>query len=170
MDNVSTISYLIGKEILNEKELSQLKIAAMLHDIGKYKIPQSILYKPGRLDIGERIIMKKHSKIGADELAHIGLNKLIIEAVLHHHERYDGAGYPMGLKGEKIPLYARIISVADAFDAMTSKRPYNIPKSSKEALDDIWRNAGTQFDPGIVKIFCNLDRKPLTMDKLCNII
>ena len=142
-------------EILNvtQKQLDELELLATLHDIGKIGIDDGILNKPGALTDEEWYEMKKHPEIGhriamsSPELAPIA------EYILCHHERWDGNGYPQKLSGEEIPLLSRIISVADAYDAMTSDRPYRKRMEKKEAVMEIKRNMGTQFDPKIAEIF-----------------
>lgn len=142
----------IGRNLeLNESELDNLRLLAALHDIGKIAIPNSILDKPGKLSPDEWETVKSHSEIGyrialsSPELAPIA------EAILHHHECWDGSGYPLGLKGEKIPLLSRIIAITDAYDVMTNGRPYKKPVSKLEAWAEIERCAGTQFDPEMVR-------------------
>ncbi|HWP95572.1 MAG TPA: PAS domain S-box protein [Syntrophomonadaceae bacterium] len=142
----------IGRTLhLNDSELDNLKLLAALHDIGKIAIPNSILDKPGRLSPEEWETIKNHSEIGyrialsSPELAPIA------EAILHHHECWDGSGYPLGLKGEKIPLISRIIAITDAYDVMVNGRPYKKAVSKGEALAEIERCAGTQFDPELVR-------------------
>lgn len=138
---------------LSDVVLSDLFILAALHDIGKIGIPDQILNKKTRLSPEEWEIMKKHPEIGyriaqsAPELSPIA------DKILSHHERWDGNGYPQGLRGEEIPLISRILSIADAYDVMTNGRPYQPPLSQDEALEEIKRCAGTQFDPYIVEIF-----------------
>ncbi|MEN6389495.1 MAG: HD domain-containing phosphohydrolase [Syntrophomonas sp.] len=136
--------------------MDRLALLAKLHDIGKIAIPEAILTKPGPLNDLEWDIIKKHPEIGfriaqaSRELA------VLAEEVLAHHERWDGAGYPKGLAGERIPLLARIISIIDAFDVMTHDRAYKTAISRAEALDELRRCAGTQFDPGLVKVFTQM--------------
>jgi diguanylate cyclase (GGDEF)-like protein/PAS domain S-box-containing protein len=138
---------------LSDVVLSDLFILAALHDIGKIGIPDQILNKKARLSLKEWEIMKKHPEIGyriaqsAPELSPIA------DKILSHHERWDGNGYPQGLKGEEIPLISRILSIVDAYDVMTNGRPYQPPLSQDEAMEEIRRCAGTQFDPNIVEIF-----------------
>ena len=122
-----------------------------LHDIGKVGIPESVLCKPGPLSDAEWQVMRTHPAIGAQIVEPISFLKGAVEIVRTHHERWDGAGYPRGLRGEQIPLAARIFAIADCFDAMTSDRPYRAALSFAEAFDEIRRGAGTQFDPGQVQ-------------------
>lgn len=141
---------------LSSNELDELSLLASLHDIGKVAIPDQILKKPGKLTYKEWATMKKHPEIGfriaqaSFELSHIA------EAILSHHERWDGTGYPQGQKGNEIPLHSRIIAIVDAFDVMTHGRPYKKSISKVEALDELRREAGAQFDPELVKKFLNL--------------
>lgn len=126
--------------------------AAKVHDIGKLGIPREILLKPGKLTLNEYELIKQHPIIGEKML--YTEDKAAAKIVRHHHERWDGKGYPDGLSGEEIPLASRIIAVADAYDAMTSKRAYQkTPKTSAEALTEIARCAGSQFDPMIADVF-----------------
>jgi HD-GYP domain-containing protein (c-di-GMP phosphodiesterase class II) len=142
---------LIAKELsLNSEDMIELKYACFLHDIGKIYIETELLQKI-KLDKDEMNEIRKHSERGAKIIEGIRFLEGVREAVLHHQERYDGKGYPAGLKGEDIPLLARIISVADAFDAMTTDRPYKKKISFKDAMDEIQKHAGTQFDPKIAK-------------------
>jgi diguanylate cyclase (GGDEF)-like protein len=137
---------------VDEAETELIRLAASLHDLGKLAIPEEILRKPGVLSESERLVLERHPQIGYRMLESLGVEP-IAEWVLHHHERWDGTGYPDGLRGEQIPLGARIIFVADAFDAMTSERVYRDPLSELEALAELERCAGTQFDPAIVEAF-----------------
>jgi ribonuclease P protein subunit RPR2 len=127
-----------------------------LHDIGKVGIPESILCKSGPLTDLEWIVMKSHPHMGARIVEPIPFMGEAVEIVRCHHERFDGSGYPSGLSGEQIPLGARIFSIADSFDAMTSERPYRHALSLEEAVDEIRDGAGTQFDPECVKAFVDL--------------
>jgi diguanylate cyclase (GGDEF)-like protein len=127
--------------------------AALLHDIGKIGILDEVLNKPGKLDVNERELIKTHPQLSRTIVGHVPSLTPCIPAILHHHERWDGNGYPSGLKDTAIPLEARILSIADSFDAMTSLRPYRAPLSMKEALEEIKLNAGTQFDPTLVVQF-----------------
>jgi len=138
---------------LPEKEIGRLKIAALLHDIGKVGVPDAVLHKESKISEKEFAIIKKHPVIGANILETIGAFKDLVPIVYHHHERYDGTGYPNGIYGEQIPLLSRIISVADSFDAMTSTRPYRKALDIGAALLEIELNSGTQFDPSVTNAF-----------------
>ena len=138
---------------MNEQEIDNVRRAAMLHDIGKLGISDAILLKPGKLTPEEFEIVKKHPVIGADIISVAGFLKEIVPLILCHHERYDGTGYPRGLKGEEIPLGARIIAVVDVYEAVTSDRPYHKAMSKAEAINILKEGAGTQFDANIVEIF-----------------
>ncbi|WP_038001812.1 HD-GYP domain-containing protein [Thermoanaerobacter thermocopriae] len=137
-------------------ETIELLLAAQLHDIGKLWIPKSVLNKPDKLTKEEKEIMKKHVGYGYNYIKSRKMGETVEEAVLYHHECFDGQGY-IGLKGEKIPLYSRIIAVADAFDVIINERPYKKVMSIEEAVKEIERNSGTQFDPEIVNIFIKLE-------------
>lgn len=153
-ERVAKYSLAIGQKLkLDKKFLKNLEIAAQLHDIGKIGIPESILAKPTKLDDEEFKIMKSHPIQGKHILEPIKFDLEILDGVYYHHERLDGHGYPFGLKKEEIPLIARILAVADAFDAMTSDRPYRQKMSHNQALDELMQCCGTQFDPQIVDAF-----------------
>ena len=126
------------------------RLAGNLHDLGKLAIPEEVLRKPDELGEAERLILERHPQIGYRMLESLGVQP-VAEWVLHHHERWDGAGYPNRLAGDQIPLGARIIFVADAYDAMTSDRAYSQAMSQREALAELDRCAGTQFDPAVVR-------------------
>jgi diguanylate cyclase (GGDEF)-like protein/putative nucleotidyltransferase with HDIG domain len=148
---VSQLCVLIATELaVDSEKLARIRLAGLLHDVGKIGIPDSILHKPSPLTDDEYEQMKSHSLLGAAILEAADMR---IEAswVRHHHERIDGAGYPDGLTGSEIPLESRIILVADAFEAMTSDRPYRIAPGQSYAIDELLRHAGTQFDPDIVQ-------------------
>ncbi|MBN1695242.1 response regulator [candidate division WOR-3 bacterium] len=142
-----------------KKEKEMLSYACMIHDIGKVGIPDSILMKPETLTEKEYAIMKKHPEIGEFIINPAIRNKKILNAVLHHHERYDGKGFPDGLEGKKIPESARILAIADSLSAMMSKRPYRKGLSHKEIVEELRKNSGTQFDPKLVKICLKLMEK-----------
>ncbi|MBR3274088.1 MAG: HD domain-containing protein [Clostridia bacterium] len=154
---VSQYSVLIARELgLSDKECENLRRAALMHDIGKIGIPDRILNKPARLDDDEYAIMKSHVTRGAEILKDFTLIEHVVEGARYHHERYDGRGYPDGLKGEEIPLYGRIIGVADAFDAMTANRIYRKQMDFGYVLNEMKNGRGTQFDPQIVDIMLRL--------------
>jgi diguanylate cyclase (GGDEF)-like protein len=137
---------------LDAEQVELTRLAASLHDLGKLAIPEELLQKAGTLTDSERLVLERHPQIGFRMLDSLGVD-LIAHLVLHHHERWDGAGYPDGLSGEQIPLGSRIIFVTDAYDAMTSDRLYRPKRSSRAALAELERCAGSQFDPGIVAAF-----------------
>src|SRR5262249_58124942 len=134
---------------LPEEEVELTRLAASLHDLGKLAIPEEILRKPGPLTSAERLVLERHPQIGYRMLESLGVDP-VADWVLHHHERWDGAGYPNGLEGEDIPLGARIILVADAFDAMTNDRVYRSKLSIEDALAEIEAASSTQFAPDAV--------------------
>jgi HD-GYP domain-containing protein (c-di-GMP phosphodiesterase class II) len=176
---VTELSLDIAKKLkLSEKDRNILELTARLHDLGKIGVSEAILGKPGKLNDEEWKIMKAHPLKGVkilqpaedikETLSAIREARLlipkedmkkIIPGIKHHHERYDGKGYPDGLQGEEIPLMARIIAVADAFDAMTSSRPYRGAMSESEAIDELVKNAGYQHDPNIVAVFIETRRE-----------
>ncbi|MEG0295257.1 MAG: diguanylate cyclase [Clostridium sp.] len=148
----------VGEKIgLEMSEIDELRIAADLHDIGKIGISQEILLKEGPLTNEEYEIMKTHSEKGYRIIKASSELKSVSESVLYHHERYDGKGYPMGIKGEEIPLLARIITVCDSYDVMTNDRVYKKAMSKEKAFDELRRCSGTQFDPNIVELFISLN-------------
>ncbi|HKM40047.1 MAG TPA: PAS domain S-box protein [bacterium] len=147
-------STLLGRRLgLSAQELDELELLALLHDIGKIGVDANILNKPDVLSLTEWKEVKKHPEIGYRIASNIPELCTVAEYILHHHERWDGKGYPQGLKGEEIPLLCRILALADAFDAMTSDRPYRKAISREQALTEIKRNAGSQFDPRLAEEF-----------------
>ncbi len=153
---VSGYTVLIAKYLnLDKVEQNILRYAAPLHDLGKVGTPDHILLKPGKLDEDEMKIMREHTLIGADILQDATSPYLQAGHIIasSHHEKYDGSGYPKGLSGEEIPLYGRIVAIADVFDALTSVRPYKKAWPFEEAIDFLKQNAGNHFDPVLVKIF-----------------
>lgn len=156
-DRVSEYSVLIGEKLgLPEEDIKNLRTGGLFHDIGKLGIPDAILLKNAKLTDEEYSEIKHHPTIGAHILQNASLFKDIIPIVKHHHERFDGRGYPSGLQGEDIPYLARIAAVADTFDAMTSRRTYRDAMDLKIVRDEIERCSGTQFDPKIAKVFLDL--------------
>ena len=141
----------------DEKELKVLEYGALLHDIGKIGIPDAILRKPSQLTKEEWQIMETHPIIGYKILNKIKFLEEASQIVLHHHEKWNGSGYPDKLKGENIPVGSRIFSVADAMDAMTSMRPYRKALTFTHAINELRKNSGSQFDPDIVEAFFKLD-------------
>ncbi|MBU1084200.1 MAG: HD-GYP domain-containing protein, partial [Candidatus Omnitrophica bacterium] len=141
---------------LSEGEIRIIKLGSILHDIGKIGIDKMILLKPGALTGQEYDIIKQHPRIGAEIIRNVQPLKDIVPLVLYHHERFDGKGYLKKLKGEDIPLGARIISLADVFQALTSDRPYRKALPEKEALGIIKESSGTYFDPKVVKAFLEI--------------
>lgn len=156
-DRVSEYSVLIGKKLkLSEDKLKLLKIGGLFHDIGKIGIPDSILLKTSKLTDDEYNEIKKHPSIGAHILENSSIFKDIIPIVLYHHEKFDGCGYPAKLKGEDIPFLARIVAVADTFDAMTSKRSYRDALALDIVKQEFIKFSGTQFDPVVAKVFLEI--------------
>lgn len=155
------------KGIHKNKELNSLRKAAQLHDIGKIGVPDSVLNKVGRLTDEEYVQMKSHVERGADILKDFTLVEHVTDGTHYHHERYDGRGYPDGLKGEEIPLFGRIIGVADAFDAMTSNRVYRNHMDTDYVINEMKRGRGTQFDPNVLDAFFRLiDKGIINPDKI----
>jgi two-component system sensor histidine kinase ComP len=153
-ERVSEICQNIGRALgFSEIEINRLKVVGLLHDIGKIAIEEGILNKPGKLTEQEWNEIKRHPDIGYRILSTSYDMVELADCILAHHERWDGTGYPKGLKGEAIPRIARIIALADSYDAMTSERPYRKSLSEEEAIREILKNSGVQFDPEIVKIF-----------------
>ena len=161
-DRVATFAALVGERLgLSRDEQLALEFAAYLHDIGKIGVSERVLHKPGRLDPEEIAQIVEHPTIGAAILEPVAFPWEITPIVRHHHEHWDGSGYPDGLSGTQIPLLARIISVADSHEAMVSDRPYRNSLGTQPALDELKRCAGTQFDARIVEVFCEeIERLP----------
>lgn len=155
---VSGYAVSIGRRMrVDVTTLEQISLSALLHDIGKIATPDQILLKPASLTDEERRIMQLHPERGARMLAGVPDMQEVADAVRYHHEHFDGGGYPEGLIGEQIPLAARIIHVADAYDAMTNPRPFREARDHQSALEQLRRRAGTQFDPQVVAAFCEIE-------------
>ncbi|MGE5385072.1 MAG: bacteriohemerythrin, partial [Betaproteobacteria bacterium] len=153
-----------GMPEIDDDFIEQIGLASILHDVGKIAIPDAILMKPGALDTTERRAMEEHVTLGQDILLRAArrsengeLLKVAAEIALHHHERYDGTGYPAGLKSQEIPLAARIVALVDVFDALTSLRPYKQAWPVEKALDFIRAQSGSHFDPRVVEAFLGLE-------------
>jgi putative nucleotidyltransferase with HDIG domain len=154
---VSDLTAKLGEALhFSHEQLKVLERGSLLHDIGKIGISDTILHKPGPLSEEEWIIMRRHPDIGAKIVAGIPFLEDTIPLIRHHQERWDGTGYPGGLRGEEIPILARMFSIVDAFDALTSIRPYRQKISTQEAIEYIREQAGTLFDPQIVEVFSKL--------------
>jgi len=159
---VARYATVLGRRLcLSKEEIQELNLASILHDIGKIASSDEILEKPGRLTEGELAEMKGHPGQAIKILQSIGLPSPVIRAIRHHHERWDGSGYPDGLAEEKIPLFSRLIALADAIDTLTSERPYHKAISFEEARRVLWVSRGTQFDPKLVDLLQELDDKAL---------
>jgi putative nucleotidyltransferase with HDIG domain len=152
-ESVASIAVRVAQKLGWQSDaLEHIRYAALLHDIGKIGVPDGILLKPGRLLPEEYQVIQRHTAIGSDLVRRVPSLEPIAATILHHHERIDGSGYPDGLSGEDISLASRIIGVVDAFDAMTTPRPYREPVSPQEALEELRRCSGTQFDEGVVDL------------------
>lgn len=153
-ERVTNFALEIAREMgLKDEDLEHLKLCGLLHDIGKIGIYDGVLDKPGKLTDEEFELIKKHPVMSMEILNPIKQLSTIIPGILHHHERYDGKGYPEGISGDDIPLCARILCVADSFDAMTAERPYKPPRGIEDAKLELKRCSGTQFDPKVVEAF-----------------
>ncbi len=156
-DRVAVLSRALGRRLLMDgPELDRLEFSAVLHDVGKIGVPEAILDKPGRLTDEEMAIVRRHPGVGAGIVEDIPSASLVRSSILYHHERWDGSGYPEGLAGEAIPLGARIIALADVYDAITDERPYRRGMARDEARAFMASSAGTLFDPRLVRIFLEL--------------
>ncbi len=154
---VSLLAEALGKSCgLCQEDILHLQSASLLHDIGKLGIPDKVLSKPGKLTDSEWVLVRKHCIEGARIVGHVRDLKALVPLILHHHEWFDGSGYPDGIKGEMIPVGARILCIADAYDTMTTDRPYRNRLSHDQAVDELWRNAGIQFDQNLVEVFCEV--------------
>lgn len=164
---LAVLTVQLGEEMhLNERELRNLSYGAILHDIGKICVPDSILKKPAHLSETEWTKIRQHPRIGAEILSAIPQLASVVQIVLYHHERFDGGGYPFGLKGDTIPLDARILSIVDAYCAMVEKRVYKTASSHETAIRELKRCSGTQFDPIVLQSFFQLVDKQTSERKL----
>jgi putative nucleotidyltransferase with HDIG domain len=155
-ERVTQIALFIARQLkLDEKVIQEIQWGALLHDVGKIGIPDHILRKPGKLTDEEWIVMRTHPLVGYEMLKKIPFLAPSLDVVLHHHEKYDGTGYPSGLSGKAIPLAARIFAISDTYDAMTNDRPYRKAFYPEKALEEIQQCANSQFDPEIVNAFLN---------------
>ncbi|HHX75419.1 MAG TPA: HD-GYP domain-containing protein [Firmicutes bacterium] len=153
---VSVICRTIAEAMeLPEDMIAEMEVVGLIHDIGKVLVPDKILNKLSGLTVEERKVMSRHPEIGYKILYSFIETRKLARYVKYHHEHYDGKGYPAGLRGEEIPLQSRILTIADAFDAMTSERVYREALTKQQALQELRCKAGTQFDPYIVSIFLN---------------
>lgn len=164
---VAEYSVLLAQELgLSEIETREVELSALFHDIGKIGIPDGILLKPARLTRAEFEVMKSHPVRSAKILEKITGMRNLIPGIKHHHERFDGLGYPDGLSGRNIPLYARIILITDTFDAMTSTRPYRLALDKEIAFEELRNCSNSQFDPALVEDFIRAMRKRDKADTL----
>lgn len=138
---------------LDATGVAEVEIAGLIHDVGKFRVPARILHKPGPLSPGERSLIQEHSEVGAEIVGRIGPLRDFSPLVAHHHERWDGTGYPARLEGEAIPFASRAIAIADAFDAMVQERGYAPVRTVDQARAEILRGAGSQFDPTLARLF-----------------
>src|ERR671917_121864 len=150
---VANLSRAVGLDlVLGEQALQVLALGALLHDVGKLSVPGALLHKSGSLTQHEREYIEGHSEMGARMIEQIWCLRRVAPVIRHHHERYDGSGYPDGLEAREIPLTARIVAAADAYDAMVRGRPYRESRSPTEAIGELTRGAGSQFDSEVVAI------------------
>lgn len=154
---VSDLAVLFARQLgWPEKKLQEVRVGGLLHDLGKVGVDDRILRKQGQLTPDEFEAIRRHPRIGYDIIGRIEAMQPLVPYVLHHHERWDGTGYPSGLKAEEIPIEARLICLSDALDAMRSRRSYRSPLGVHDMLEEVERNSGTQFDPDLVRLFFQL--------------
>ncbi len=166
-DMIASLATGLGLQMqLPEEEIERIRIASLLHDLGKLAVPSDILDKPTALTDGEWQTVGEHPRIGQVILEQASALRDAIPVVLHHHERFNGGGYPHGLRGNEIPIGARIVAVADAYHAMVHDRPYKSARSHDEALEELRLHAGTQFDPDVVELFCEIYARGVPPDGL----
>ncbi len=165
--NVAEFCHVVAARMgFDRRSLTNLRYASLLHDIGKISVPTEVLAKENRLEKEELEIIRRHPEISAEIIRPVSFLRRIIPIIRHHHENVDGSGYPDGLKGDEIPLESRVLAVADAYDAMTSDRPYREAVSRERALTLIAERAGTQFDADIVNIFAEVMRENATAEEV----
>lgn len=153
INNVAGLTVALWRHMTGSQPEEELVYGFLLHDVGKISIPDAILLKPGPLDADEMATMRRHVEVGLGLIQPLGFGPVVTDVIRCHHERFDGAGYPNGLRGEQIPIHARMFSVVDAYDAMTADRPYRRGVVPARALEELIRHAGTQFDPECVAGF-----------------
>ena len=159
-ERVTALAEVIGARLgWDDDQIEVLRIGAALHDIGKLAVPERVLNKPGPLNEFELSEVRTHPEEGARILELVGTLRAAVPSVLHHHERWDGLGYPSGCAGDAIPAEARVLAVADSFDAMTSNRPYRPALTPEAAIAELERCSGTQFDPEVVEVFVDAWRQ-----------
>jgi HD-GYP domain-containing protein (c-di-GMP phosphodiesterase class II) len=165
-ERVARLTVAVAREMgVPEERMLDIERGALLHDVGKIGVPDSILRKPKSLNRKEWEAMQKHPLLAGLMVSKVGFLEGAMPILLYHHERYDGSGYPFGLAQDRIPLEARIFAVVDAYDAMTSERPYRKAVPPEEALQEIRANAGIQFDPQVVEAFEGVIRRLLMVEK-----
>ncbi|MFC0190431.1 HD-GYP domain-containing protein [Fictibacillus aquaticus] len=150
---VAQYSLILAKHMKESIDLAELELTGVLHDIGKISTPDAVLLKEGKLTQQEYDVMKRHPRDGMQLAKSLGFSQRVLNGIMHHHERYDGKGYPYGLAGADIPLYSRILAVADSFDAMTSCRAYRTAMTPWDGKMEIERNKGLMYDPELVEVF-----------------
>jgi putative nucleotidyltransferase with HDIG domain len=150
---VAQYALILAKHMKKSVDMAELELTGVLHDIGKISTPDAVLLKEGKLTQQEYDVMKRHPLDGMQLAKSLGFSQKVQSGILHHHERYDGKGYPYGLAGEDIPLYSRILAIADSFDAMTSRRAYRTALTPWDAKVEIERNSGLMYDPLLVEVF-----------------
>lgn len=153
INNVAGLTVALWRDMTGSDPDEEMVYGFLLHDVGKISIPDAILLKPGPLDADEMVTMRRHVEVGLGLIEPLGFGPVVTDVIRCHHERFDGAGYPNGLRGEEIPVHARMFSVVDAYDAMTADRPYRAGIPAPRAMEELLRHAGTQFDPECVAGF-----------------